>query len=586
MQAGGQTDGLRRFGTFELDSHTGELRKKGIKIKLQDQPLQILIMLLNRPGEIVSREELQKILWPADTYVDFEHGLNKAMNRLRAALGDSSDNPRFIETLPRKGYRFIALPVNSDLPANATAAPPRIGLAVLPLENLNGDPEQEFFSDGLTEELITRLGGLSAGRLGVIARTSVNQYKRTVKAIDEIGRELNVDYIVEGSVRRSNGRVRISAQLIQVNDQTHVWAESYERNLQDIFSLQDDVAGAVVAEIRNRIAPEIKVLQAKSQSIDPNAYESYLKGRHYFGKLSREGFWKALECFKTAIDAEKNYAPAYCGLADCYWKLGQLGLLRPMEAYPNAKQAAQRALEIDPLLADAHASLASVAFYYEWDWAGAESGFLRAVQLNPRLTLAHALYALSLTFLGRHTEASIEIRKALEIEPLGQAPNLIFALYLHLSGQIKAAVEQYKKLVDLHPDCFHAHTTMAIALFQCSRFDECIESAHKAAELSGVSYPLFAAGLAYASSGRRKQAIGVLERLNLESNKSYVPGIYPAILALRLGRLVQAFSWFERSFDERDSGLVILKSLPSLEFARFIPGLRKYVRRMNFPQSA
>jgi TolB-like protein/tetratricopeptide (TPR) repeat protein len=480
MQAGEQTDGLWRFGTFELNSSIGELRKKGIKIKLQDQPLQVLIMLLKCPGEIISREELQKKLWPADTFVDFEHGLNKAMNRLRAALGDSSENPRFIEALPRKGYRFIASPVNSDLPANATSESPKIRLAILPLENLNGDPEQEFFSDGLTEELITRLGGLSAGRLGVIARTSVNQYKRTVKGIDEIGRELNVDYIVEGSVRRSNGRVRISAQLIQVSDQTHVWAESYEHNLQDVLALQDDVAGAVVAEIRNRIAPEIKVLHAKSQSIDPNAYEAYLKGRHYFSKLSREGFWKALECFKTAIDAEKTYAPAYCGLADCYWKLGQLGLLRPMEAYPNAKQAAQRALEIDPLLADVHVSLASVAFYYEWDWARAESGFLRAIQLNPHLAIAHALYALSLTFLGRHTEASIEIRKALELEPLGQAPNLIFALCLHLSEQIEAAVEQYKKLVDLHPDCFHAHTTMAIALFQCSRFEECIESAHNA----------------------------------------------------------------------------------------------------------
>ncbi len=362
MQAGGQTNGLWRFGTFELDSSTGELRKKGAKIKLQDQPLQVLIMLLNRPGEIISREEFQKKLWPSDTFVDFEHGLNKAMNRVRTALGDSSDNPRFIETLSRKGYRFIASPVNANLLASAIAESPKIRLAVLPLENLNGDPEQEFFSDGLTEELITRLGGLSDQKLGVIARTSVNQYKRTVKRIDEIGRELNVHYIVEGSVRRSNGRVRISAQLIQVSDQTHVWAESYERSLQDILALQDDVAGAVVTEIRKRIAPEIRMLPAKNQIIDPNAYESYLKGRYYFSQLSREGFWKALEYFKAAIDGEKNYAPAYCGLADCCWKLGQLGLLRPMEAYPDAKQAAQRALEIDPLLADAHVSLANIAF--------------------------------------------------------------------------------------------------------------------------------------------------------------------------------------------------------------------------------
>jgi TolB-like protein/Tfp pilus assembly protein PilF len=586
MQTGEQTEGLWRFGTFELNSRTGELRKKGIKIKLQDQPLQVLIMLLNRPGEIVSREELQKKLWPSDTFVDFEHGLKKAMNRVRTALGDSSDNPRFIETLSRKGYRFIASPVNANLLASAIAESPKILLAVLPLENLNGDPEQEFFSDGLTEELITRLGGWSDRKLGVIARTSVNQYKRTVKAIDEIGRELNVDYIVEGSVRRSNGRVRISAQLIQVSDQTHVWAESYERNLHDILALQDDVAGAVVTEIRNRIAPEIRMLPAINQIIDPNAYESYLKGRHYFSKLSREGFRKALECFKAAIDAEKKYAPSYCGLADCYWKLGQLGLLRPSEAYSNAKHSAQRALEIDPLLADAHVSLANVAFYYEWDWANAESGFLRAIQLNPHLALAHALYALSLIFLGRHTEASVEAQKALELEPLGQASNLIFALYLQFSGQTEAAVKQHRKLIDLYPDCFHAHTTMAMSLLQCSRFDECIEVARKAAELSGVSYPLTLAGFAYVSSGRRKQAIEVLERLDRESHESYVPAVFPATLALRLGRLVQAFALFDKAFNERDSGLVILKSLPLLGFVKLIPGVGKLVRRMNFPRSA
>jgi len=583
MQAGDPTEGLWRFGVFELNSRTGELRKKGVKIKLQDQPLQLLVILLERPGEMVSREELQKRLWPADTFVDFERGLNKAVNRLRATLGDSSENPRFIETLPRKGYRFIASAVNSNLPAYAAAERSRIRLAILPLDNLNSDPGQEFFSDGLTEELITRLGGLSAGKLGVIARTSVNQYKRSTKTIDAIGRELNVDYIVEGSVRRSNGRVRISAQLIQVSDQTHVWAESYERDLRDILALQDDVAGSVVAEIRNRITPEGGTIPAKTQLIDPDAYESYLKGRHHFGKLSREGLWKGLECFNAAIDAEKKYAPAYSGLADCHWKLGQLGLLRPRDAYPKAKQAAQRALELDPLLADAHVSLAGVAFYYDWDWAGAEQEFLRAIQLNPDLTLAHALYALSLVFLGRHSEASVEAGKAMTLEPLGQVSNLIFAVHLQFSGHVEAAVERYRKLIDLHPDCFNAHTTLALALLQSSRFDECVESAHKAAELSGVSYPLTMAGLAYAASGRRKQAVEVLEHLDCESRKSYVPPVFPAALALRLGRLVQAYGWFEKAFTERDSGLVTLRSLPWIGFAKLVPRAGKLMRRMNFP---
>ncbi len=583
MHAGKPRERILRFGTFELDSRAGELRKKGAKIKLQDQPLQVLLMLLERQGEIVTRQELQKKLWPADTFVDFEHGLNKAMNRLRAALGDSSENPRFIETLPRKGYRFIASPVGPAFPMNAAVESPKIRLAILPLENLSGDPAQEFFSDGMTEELITRLGGLSAGRLGVIARTSVNRYKKTTKAIDEIGRELGVDYIVEGSIRRSNSRVRISAQLIQVSDQTHLWAESYERDLQDVLAMQNEVAGAVVREIRNRIAPEIRLIPAKTQSVDPDAYESYLKGRYYFGMISRDGLWKGLEYFKTAIATEKNYAPAYAGLADCYWKLGQLGLLRPVDAYPNAKQAAQRSLELDSVFADAHASLASVAFYYEWDWATAENGFLRAIQLNPDLSVAHAWYALSMVLLGRFDEAFVEAQKAMTLEPLSQVSNIVFAACLHLSGQIEAAVEHYGKLIDLHPDFFHAHSMMAFALFQCSRFDECIESAQKAANLSGVLYPLSMAGLAYAASGRRKQAVEVFERLNLESQKTYVPTTFPAILGLRLGRLVQAFNLFERAFDERDSNLVILKSLPMFGISRFIPGIRKLVRRMNFP---
>lgn len=583
MYAGKPLEGVLRFGTFELNSRSGELRRKGVKVKLQDQPLQVLLTLLERHGEIVTRQELQKKLWPAETFVDFEHGLNKAMNRLRVALGDSSENPRFIETLPRKGYRFIGSLVESHTPIDATVELPRIRLAVLPLENLSDDPTQEYFSDGMTEELITRLGGLSAGRLGVIARTSVNRYKKTTKAIDEIGSELSVDYIVEGSVRRSKGRVRISAQLIQVSDQTHLWAESYERDLQDVLALQNEVAGAVVTEIRNRIAPEIRLIPAKTQSVDPNAYESYLKGRYYFGMISREGLWKGLEYFKAAIAVEKNYASAYAGLADCSWKLGQLGLLRPVEAYPNAKLAAQRSLELDPLLADAYASLASVSFYYEWNWTSAENDFLRAIQLNPDLSVAHAWYALSLLLLGRFDEASVEAQKALTLEPLSQVSNIVFAAYLQFSGQIEAAVEHYRKLIGLYPDFFHAHTMMAMTLLQCSRFDECIESAQRAVDLSGVLYPLSFTGLAYAASGRKKQANQVLERLDLESQKIYVQATFPAILSLCLGRLDQAFNLFERAFHERDSMLVVLNSLQLFGISQSVPGVRKLIRRMNFP---
>jgi TolB-like protein/Flp pilus assembly protein TadD len=585
MHLNPKSESIRAFGIFELDEAEGELRKRGVRVYVPDQALKILTMLLEKPGSVVTREALRQGLWPGDTYVDFDHSMNTAVNRLRDVLGDSAQNPQFIETLPRRGYRFIGLvrnTVNRDL--DKAPESNKVCVAVLPLQNLSNDPSQEYFSEGLTEELITQLGGFNPEKLGVIARTSVAQYKGTIKSVEDIGRELHVDFVIEGSVRRSDGRVRISVQLIRASDQMHLWAESYERAMRDILTLQNEVAAAVVTEIRNRIVPGIGEFRIRSQCVDPEAYESYLKGRHYFSLISREGLRKGIEFFGKAIETEKRFAPAYAGLADCHWKLGQLGLQPPNEAFPKARQAAHQALDLDPQLADAHASIAMVAFLYEWDWAAAENGFRRSIQLNPNLAATHAWYAFYLIAMRRFEDAFTESEKAVALEPLGRIPNGVFATALLFSGKAFLAVEHFEKLVNLYPDFFMAHTALASALIRCSRFDESIEAAQKAAEISGYLGPLTFAGLAYASSRRRGKAAKVLEQLVLESQKTFIPAMSMAILSLRLGHLIQGLQWFEKAFEERDSGLVFLRALPVFGFTRFMPRIGKLVRRMNFPE--
>src|SRR5438309_3708363 len=319
MEGAHPSRGAVRFGVFEVDLRVGELRKRGVKIKLQDQPFQILQILLERSGEVVTREELRGRIWPADTFVDFDQGLNNAIKRLRESLSDSPDNPRFIETVPRHGYRFIG---------NLGATPGRIkSLAVLPLENLSRDPEQEYFAEGLTEALITTLA--KVGELRVVSRTSAMLYKGVHKSMREIARELDVDAIIEGTVLRVGRRVRITAQLIDAPKETHLWAESYERDLRDVLTLQAEVTQAIAREIRVKLTPQERKHLAQTRAVDPEAYEAYLKGRYHWNRRSRDGLGKATQHFQQAIASDPTYAAAYAGLADCVSILGCWGFVSP-----------------------------------------------------------------------------------------------------------------------------------------------------------------------------------------------------------------------------------------------------------------
>lgn len=476
-----------RFGEFVVDTRTGELINAGRRAQLRDQPLQLLLALLERPGELIRREELTRRLWPADTFVDFDRGLNKAMNHLREALSDSADHPQFIETLPRKGYRFIA-PVRSEaedaepaadgvptagsrsrvwlviaaffaaivaiaidvggvhrLGGGRPAAVPHIAsLAVIPLENLSGDPEQEFFADGMTDALITDLAKM--GSLRVTSRTSVMRYKATKQTIKDIGRELDVDAVVEGTVMRAGSRVRITAQLIQVSTDMHLWAETYERDLSEVFELQR----AVATDIARRIDVMVRPLD-RPHLVQPEAYGFYLKGRYAFYQYTSQGWQRAIEHFTRAIEHDPTFASAYSGLANTYLVAGAYDAIPADEALTRGKAIAAKALELDDRLAAAHYALATAYTWYDWDWPRAEREFRRALELDPNDALGRNWHGGYLSLRRRHQEAIAEHERARDLDPLSLIVNANLARALYWARRYDEAITQARRTLELDP---------------------------------------------------------------------------------------------------------------------------------------
>jgi len=570
-----------RFGAFEVDLRAGELRRKGLQVKLQEQPFQVLAMLLERVGEVVTREELQTKLWPADTIVDFDHGLNKAINKIRKALGDSAENPRFVETVARRGYRFIAdvrvvdgspldrpEPVIEDSPATDKQDPvesrgnpaarrrapwPLAGktsaialglvlvtlvgwmlrsrsrasleirsLAVLPLESLSSDPSQEYFADGMTDELITDLSQISA--LSVISRTSVMPYKRARKPLPQVARELNVDAVVEGTVLRSGDRVRITAQLIQVSADKHIWSQSYEGDLRDTLALQNKVARAIADQIRISLTPQEQAALKNVKAVNPEAYVSNLKGRYFWNKRTADGLKTAVAYFDQAIENDPTYARAYAGLADSYALMGdwQYGVLAPKEALPRAEAAAIKALELDSTLGEAHTSLAFTLDGFDWDWGSAEREFKRALELNPGYATAHHWYAWHLALVGRNAEAIAEMKRAQNLDPLSLIISADLAELLVIAHSYDESMEQSRKTIEMDPNFALAHNQLAQAYIQKEMYSEAISELEKAVRLSGGS-PICTANLAraYAASRRRNEALKLLSDLKEGSNPVY-----------------------------------------------------------------
>jgi len=582
MSAASPTPRIIRFAAFEADLGAGELRKHGLRIRLPEQAFRVLATLLERPGDLVLRSELHARLWPDRTYVDFDHGLNKAVNRLRTALGDSAANPRFVETVARRGYRLLA-PVTVDALPGAVTAPRRIRLAVLPFENLSADTEQEFFSDGLTEEMITELGRLSPAQLGIIARTSAMQYKQSGKRIDQIGQELNVDYVLEGSVRLEQRRARITVQLIHVGDQTHLWAQSYDRELADIFQVQREVSQRVANSLAFELLPES---HARSGRAVPEAYEDYLRGRYFWNRGTDTGARLAIERFERALESDPRYALAYSGIADCYGRLVWFSALPPLEAGPMAKAAATRALEIDPNLGEGHASMALVRFWYEWNWLEAEREFRRATELRPNYADVHNWYAAYLNVMGRLSEAAAEQKLAEELDPLSLTIAMNAADPHYFARRYAPAIESLKLVLRREPRFAGAYFNLGRACAQSGMYDEAISAFESAAQLSGNRQASAALAFAYGRAGRVAEARKILAEMQQLAAVRYMPPPQLALIHLGLGETTQALDLLEQGFDQKSYWMIYLKADPVFDSLRAHPRFIRLLERLGFASSA
>jgi TolB-like protein/Tfp pilus assembly protein PilF len=571
------SDIVVRFGAYELDQRVGELRKDGVRIRLQEQPLQVFQILLEHPGTLVSREELQKRIWPSDTFVDFDHGINNAIKRLREALGDTAETPRYIETLPRRGYRFIGI-VNavSEIGSEGIRS-----VAVLPLENLSGDQAQEYFADGLTEALITNL--VKIGALRVVSRTTAMHYKKVHRPLPEIARELQVDGIVEGTVLRSGDRVRVSAQLIDARTDSHIWAESYERDMRDILALQSELTRAIAAQIQIVVTPAEHLQLGRARRIDPEAYEACLKGRHHWYRRRSDDLKKAIEHFQRAIEKEPSYAPARTGLADCSASAGFWSFAAPTEGFAKAKAAALQSLQIEET-PEARASLAWAILHYDWDFSAAAMEFQRAIEGNPRYAPAHQWYGHCLGCMGRFEEAFEELRCGVQLEPLALIINTSYAGVSWLGRQWDQAIEQTKKTLELDPDFVPGLWALARAYVGKGAHESAITYAQQAVERSGSTQPFFIADLghAYARAGRKQDAIRVMNQLRDISTHRYVDPCLIAQVFVGLGDHEGALKSLEHAVQQRASWVAYLPTDPWFDQLRSDCRFQDLLQRAGF----
>jgi TolB-like protein/DNA-binding winged helix-turn-helix (wHTH) protein/Flp pilus assembly protein TadD len=641
-----------RFGTFEVSFQSGEVRRAGLKIRVQQQPLKVLQILLEHPGEVVTREQLRIRLGAQEAFGDFDQALNIAIGKLRNAFGDSSESPRYIETLPKRGYRFIADLIvidadtgagrqqssaaissvqesqvnrldksqrNSPLPVRSPAGAlkhrwwtsrrtavvavvtlgllilasylglSRVGrstrirsLAVLPLDNLSGDPEQDYFADGMTEELITDLAQIRA--LRVVSRTSVMMYKGTRKPLSEIARELNVDAVVEGSVLRFGDQVRITAQLIQVPADKHLWANSYQGNVRDTLAVQNQVARAIAEQIRIEVTPEEKAALKKERPIDPEAQEAYLKGRYFWNQRTAAGFKNAVIYFNQAVARDPGYAAAYSGLADTYALLGdwQYSVMTPKEAMPRAKAAAIRALELDESLGEAHASLAFCLEGFDWDFAAADKEFQRAIELSPGYATAHHWYAWHLSLVGRGKESIAEMEKAESLDPISPIINADLAELLLIQHLPDESIQQSLTSIEMNPGFAYGHAQLAQAYIEKRMFKGAVRELQNAIQISGES-PALNANLAraYAGLDRKVEAVALLNNLKNSTAPDSAHAIHIAMIYTALSNKDEAIIWLKHGFEDRFNPGVLTR--PCFDPLRSDSRFQEILRRVGLP---
>ncbi len=611
MSEPAQTARAIRFGPYTLDVSAGELHKNGTRIRVPEQPFQILVLLLQRQGEVVTREELRRRLWPSGTFVDFETGLNSAVKKLRDVLGDSADKPRFVETIPRRGYRFVypvdrttvdKAPTSAALPrrfaklfgvillpvalavgvwvlvrsreSNVASAPRIRSIAVLPLENLTGDPGQEYFVDGIHDELITQLAQISS--LKVISRYSVVRIKQDKgKSLQDIARQLGVEAVMEGTVQRTEDRIHLSVQLVRTQDDRHLWARSYDRELRDVTHLPNDVARAIADEIQVKLSPQERAQLGRAPSVNPEARDAYLRGDYHMHRMTVEDYRKAAGFFQEAAQKESSYASAYAGLADAYGCLGLFGGLTAREAFPKAKAAATRAQVLDPRLPYAHVVSGFIRMYYEWDWAGAEQDLRRALELRSGYPEARWTYAVLLTVEARFDEAQREFEQARRLDPVNPGINNDEAWLFFIMRRYDQATELYRKNIELEPAFLMSHRELGRVYTQRGMFKESLAEFQEALALGRESMTVSELAYAYGRAGMKTEARKLLAELRHPTEQALVyVGLEEKDAALRS---------LEKAFQDRSPYMLVLKVDPRFDPLREDPRFRALLSRMNFP---
>jgi len=626
------------FGVFELTPGEGELRKHGVRIKLQEQPFRILGLLVERPGEVITREELRRAIWGQDVYVDFDHSLNISINKLREALGDSAANPRFIETVPKRGYRFLAsvrcfptatetsgsdsahdheipspVAVGETVPRstrfrywpgvvgilllilvafgyrryetrNPSGAQRRVMLAVLPFENLASDKQEDMFVAGLHDELIAQLGRLHPSRLGVIARTSVLQYAHSRKPVDLVGKELKVDFVLEGTVRPVGNHFRIVADLVKVSDQTQLWAETYEPTMGDILAMQEDVASRVSQAVSVEFLPDARKQIESAATSNGAAYEAYLKGRFFWYQETRPSLETAISYFQSAIGLDPRYASAYAGLADAYGVMGGYGFVPAAQVFPKAKDAARKALELDPNSSNAYNSLAFIGFYYDWDWPSSEQLFRKATALNPNNQDAHEFLASFLHAMGRLDEAEEENSIAMQVDPLNAWLYDDKGWILLSRRRPDEAAVNFRRAIELNPNFPAAHLSLAVAYGRMKKFQEALAEVQKSEALGGdPTRVLEVRGETQALSGNRLAAEETLDELTKGRIAGRMSPYSVALIYTTLGRKAEALDWLERCYREKDTWIVWTGVLAEWDSLRNEPRFIDLQRKLKIP---
>jgi len=616
---------------LELDLRRYELRRGSNVLKLEKIPMELLILLVERRDQLVGREEIIARLWGKDVFLDTEQGINTAIRKIRLTLGDDPNDPRFMQTIVGKGYRFVGpitvIPATAPAPAPVPATDeetqpsrpktalrwklvafaavfmlasaavvafryfdwirwfprPRVhSIAVLPLKNLSGNPADEYFADGMTDELITNLAKISA--LRVTSYTSVSKYKTTSKPLPQVAQELQVDGIIEGSVLRSGDQVRITAQLIYAPRDQHLWAEEYQRYVRDVLYLQREVARDIAEQVRVTLTPNEQKRLATAGAVDPVAYESYLRGRSFWNQRSEASLLKAIDQFNKAIEADPGYAPAYSGLADCYTTLGYLSYLDPLDAFPRARDAATKALELDPSLAEAHTSLAYFNLYHAWNWAEAENEFKKAIELNPNYATAHDWYSYYLMAMGRFDDAWKEVNRAHELDPLSVTISTDIGFNYYYRRSYDEAINQLRATLSVSPKFPLAHLWLGRAYQQKKMYSEAIDEFNKTdAALPGWVVTIAGMGHAYGEWGHQAEAKQVLVRLNEMASEKYVTPYGVALVYAGLGDKDQAFAWLNKAVAGRSHWLVWLNRDPRWDRIRSDPRFDDLQKRVGLP---